>query len=77
MEIDSREFYRLHLKTQLVTKAYCCRTGITKKPLDLLSDIFFREKTLLGHKDIALTERYSHLSNERLRKSTEVLDSIL
>lgn len=34
-------------------------------------------KTLLGHKDIALTERYSHLSNERLRRSTEVLDSIL
>ncbi|WP_319549366.1 site-specific integrase [Desulfogranum marinum] len=34
-------------------------------------------KTLLGHKDIALTERYSHLSNERLKKSTEVLDSIL
>lgn len=34
-------------------------------------------KTLLGHKDIKLTERYSHLSDERLRSSTEVLDSIL
>jgi len=33
-------------------------------------------KTLLGHKDIKLTERYSHLSNERLRQSTEVLDSL-
>ena len=34
-------------------------------------------KTLLGHKDIKLTERYSHLSNERLRTSTEVLDDNL
>lgn len=33
-------------------------------------------KTLLGHKDIKLTERYSHLSNERLRRSTEVLDTL-
>ena len=33
-------------------------------------------KTLLGHKDIKLTERYSHLSNERLRQSTEVLDTL-
>lgn len=33
-------------------------------------------KTLLGHKDIKLTERYSHLSNDRLRQSTEVLDSL-
>lgn len=33
-------------------------------------------KTLLGHKDISLTERYSHLSDDRLRKSTEVLDSL-
>ena len=33
-------------------------------------------KTLLGHKDIKLTERYSHLSNDRLRKSTEVLDTL-
>ena len=34
-------------------------------------------KTLLGHKDIKLTERYSHLSDERLRSSTEVLDNLL
>ena len=34
-------------------------------------------KTLLGHKDIKLTERYSHLSDERLRSSTEVLDDLL
>jgi len=33
-------------------------------------------KTLLGHKDIKLTERYSHLSDERLRSSTEVLDGL-
>ena len=33
-------------------------------------------KTLLGHKDISLTERYSHLSDSRLRKSTEVLDDM-
>jgi integrase len=33
-------------------------------------------KTLLGHKDIKLTERYSHLSDERLRSSTEVLDNL-
>ncbi|MBM9514730.1 tyrosine-type recombinase/integrase [Desulfogranum marinum] len=34
-------------------------------------------KTLLGHKDIKLTERYSHLSDTRLRQSTEVIDSLL
>ena len=34
-------------------------------------------KTLLGHKDIKLTERYSHLSDGRLRSSTEVLDGLL
>lgn len=34
-------------------------------------------KTLLGHKDIKLTERYSHLSDSRLRGATEVLDNLL
>lgn len=33
-------------------------------------------KTLLGHKDIKLTERYSHLSDSRLRGATEVLDKL-
>ena len=33
-------------------------------------------KNLLGHKDIKLTERYSHLLDSHLRKSTEVIDSL-
>lgn len=33
-------------------------------------------KKLLGHKDISLTERYSHLSDGRLRRSTKVLDEL-
>ncbi len=33
-------------------------------------------KKLLGHKDITLTERYAHLIDGRLRKGTEIQDSL-
>jgi len=33
-------------------------------------------KKLMGHKSISLTERYSHLIDGHLRKSTEVLDGL-
>lgn len=34
----------------------------------------YEVKELLGHKDIKMTMRYSHLDKERLRKSVQVLD---
>jgi site-specific recombinase XerD len=33
-------------------------------------------KKLLGHKDIKMTQRYSHIMNSALRKGTEVADEL-
>jgi site-specific recombinase XerD len=33
-------------------------------------------KELMGHKDVKMTERYSHLSQEKLRKDISVLDAM-
>jgi integrase len=38
-------------------------------------DLFVLKK-LLGHKDIKMTQRYSHIMNSALRKGTEVADEL-
>ena len=68
-------------------KSACKRTGIKDFRFhDLRHDFgsnlvqsgisIYSVKELMGHKDVKMTERYSHLSQEKLRKDISALDAM-
>ena len=44
-------------------------------PMVQMGGDLYTVATLAGHKDIKITQRYAHLSPERLRSAIEVLNS--
>lgn len=72
----SRTWYRIRKKAGINIRLHGLRHVYASHLASSGKVDLFVLKELLGHKDIKMTQRYSHILNSALRKGTEVADEV-
>lgn len=72
----SRTWYRIRDKAGINIRFHGLRHVFSSHLASSGKVDLFVLKELLGHKDIKMTQRYSHILNSALRKGTEVADTV-